>query len=420
MIKILTFLIVAILFGYMLFALSQNSGLITIDILNYQIETSLGVALISLLIGFIIVQIIIIILYKFFTLPSSIRTYLDEHSKKTRVKLLVNLLDAVAISDKPQVVKLASKLAKSNDYKSVASLLEVTHLPTDNFSLIKSRLERLMELPLYQPVILKQLFELHYHNNKIAEALAYIDCLLAIKKCSYSVERKLICLIKLGDWQAAHYFVKTNLKEYIALDKLNTIKAVINYKLAAVAMEIGDFIEAQRLSSTALKCDDGLYPIIHSLIQILVKLNALSKAEKLIKTYWPKFNNPIFTMLVLGLAKNYTAQEFYSVVKDITRSTPHYYESRLLFAKAALDNDQFDLAFKEISEAISEEKNLRACLLMAEFCQRTHGNNAEVLSWLKQALSSEFEICQVNFYLDFNSWKVTTYTVENGVEITKL
>jgi uncharacterized membrane-anchored protein len=277
-----------------------------------------------------------------------------------------------------------------------------------------------MEHTLYQPVILKQLFELHYRNNKIAEALAYIDCLLAIKQCSYAVERKLICLIKLGDWQAAHYFIKTNLKEYIAVNKLNTIKAVVNYKLAGIAKERGDFNEAQRLSFSALKYDDGFYPIIHSLIQILIKLNALTKAEKLIKTYWPKFNNPIFTMLVLGLAKGYTAEEFYSVVKDITRSTPHYYESRLLLAKTALDNDQFDIAFKEISEAISEEKNLRACLLMAEFCQRTHGNNAEVLSWLKQALSSGFEICQMNFYLDFNTWKVTTYTVENGVEIVKL
>ena len=109
----------------------------------------------------------------------------------------------------------------------------------------------------------------------------------------------------------------------------------------------------------------------------------------------------------------------HAIIKKIIGKQTKNYESHLLIAASALEADLFKLALDHIREALDKERNLRANLLMAEYCERSHGNKSEAIQWMRKAYLADPDTTGAKYYFDFQTFSLTEFKTVDCIKIEK-
>jgi uncharacterized membrane-anchored protein len=417
MIKFIAFLIFACLFGIGVFWLSLNSGNLSFTVLDYSVETKVAYAVVILLIALLLVNFVLAFLYRISALPSLIRDALIEKKRTKKELLLLELIEAISKHDTTQVGEVFKNLKNLNLPEKIRDQISAAIAHTDNnHQAYKSSLLALLK---YADL------KVFAYTQLIDSAVAEQDWLVG---CNYCAE-----LWKLkADEHAAKLYIKVfyNAKRYQeCLDFLSQFKmmrllkkksrdaleGLCYFQLAQRELEEGTQDKIESYYEYAIDKLPEFIPALKGLIAQKIHDELFDDAVKIIERVWKKLPHHVFAQLLQKTSKHFTVAEFHKIVRKVVSSQPKHYESHLILAESSIGNAQFELAAKEIAEALSHSSKSRALLLMARFCLSAHGNAPEVLEWLKQANDAQSDIILTQYYVDFAELSIVNASPKDGL-----
>ncbi len=389
---------------------SKNSGELSFVFLDYTVETTVTEFFIYFSLGLVLLQIVLFWIYKIFTIPLQIKQRMKD---KRKDKVISNIAGFFSDYTGMNLKGLESKysLIKDNvdvvDQVSMSLLLEEVSKNTPE---IKNKLMILTKYPKTKVAAFQKLIEISISEKDWFIVANYCSELWKSFKSSLLARQYVASYIKAKRWRELEEilnvssvitsFLLKDINYYLGKKNVDVVRAICKYKIAEEMIEFGDVSGAKKNAQQAAKNLDGFLPA--TLVAIKTsKDDDNSIVIKLIRNQWKILPHHKLSQIVFDLSKQVLDQKLYKIVKNIASTNSEHYESSIILARASLDSDNFELASKHISDALSGTRKLRACLLMAEFCQRTHANKAEITDWLRQALTSEDDKQKTDFYWDF-------------------
>lgn len=394
--------------------LHTNSGMMWFYFMERKVETSVTFFSIAIFLIFIALQFVLWLFYKLFSLPGKIKSYLQEKGYKDSIQNLSTLIISLYEKDYKSIVRLKGKFDKK--YLSEDTLSFINSLPEkyeqDNIEDLRSNLLQMLTSPKTKVSALRQLISLTEHEKQFEDMYKFSSQLWELEKSETNAKNFLNALMLSEKWQRVDdeldkltigIFSKS-LGSFISKTAKNSALAFAKYKSADKLKQQGDEEGALKLLTKAIKLNNTLYAALVAAAKIFIKRKEYSKLVAIVKELWKEEPSYILTNELFKLSEFYRPEKFLAIARKIHGIKPYHYESHILLAKAALEADQFDEASYQISEALARDKNQRACILMAEFCERTHGNKAETLNWLKSSIIAHKE--------DYNNLKWDTQNLK--------
>ncbi len=404
--------------------LSQNSGSLSFVFLDYNIETTVTEFVIYGAIALVILQILLFWLYRIFSIPAKIKQKIKD---KRKDKVIANIAgffsdyvskDTLGLEKRYRSIK---ELLEPVDQLSIGALIEEA---SGNNAHEKNKLIALTKFDKTKIGAFSRLIDLSMLEKDWFISANYCSELWKLQKTPELAYKYVLCFINARRWRELEELLSAgsllselfhrDLRYYLGKESAKTIHALCKYKIAQDLVDFGDIETASSGAQYAAKVLEGFLP---ATMLALKTCDDESSKIKLIKRQWKVMPHYSMNELILDISKKAIDQKFYKTVKNIVSVNYEHYESSLILARAALDIDDFDLASKHMSDAIAGVKKVRAFLLMAEFCQRTHANKAEVVDWLRQAQSAENDRPEIEFYWDFAKAAWTNAPNERAVFI---
>lgn len=422
MVKFIAFLIFACFFGVGVFWLSLNSGTLYFTILDYSIETNVAYAAIILLAALLLINFILVFFYRIIALPSLIRDVLVERKRDKKEQLLLELIEAITKEDRTQVSKVFKGLSNLNLPEKVCNQLSVIAHTNNNDQAYKASLLTLLKYPDLKIVSYTRLVDIAVAEQEWLVGCNYCTELWKVKpdentaklyiKVFYNAKRFHDCLDFLSQFKMMRLLKKKS---------RDTLEGLCYFELAERGLkDSGSTDDTESYYEYAIDKLPEFIPALKGLIDQKIYDKQFDDATKILERVWKKLPHFTFTKLLGKLAKHYSEEGFYKIVRKIVSSQPKHYESRLILAESSMANAQFELAAREIAEALSHPIRFRALLLMAKFCLVTHGNAQEALEWLKQASDAETDMVFTQYYVDFDGLNISNIQPKNGLLVASV
>lgn len=422
MIKFIAFLIFACFFGIGVFWLSLNSGNLSFTVLDYSIETTVAYAAVILLVALLLGNFILAFFYRITALPSLIREALAEKKRNKKEKLLVELIEAISKKDTRQVGEIFKSLKNLELPEKIRDQLSTVIAHADNHSqAYNASLLALLKYPDLRIFAYTQLID-----NAITEQDWLVSCNYCVELWKLKADVSTAKLYIKAFYNAKRYRECLNFLSQFKMMRLlkkksrDALEGLCYFQLANTALteEFKEKVESY-YEYTIDKLPEFL-PALKGLIEQKIQDGLFYDAVKIIERIWKKWPHYVFAKLLQKCSKHYTEGEFHKIVRKVVSSQPKHYESHLILAESSIANAQFELAAKEIAEALNHPAKSRALLLMVRFCLATHGNAHEALEWLKQASEAETDITLINYYLDFEELDIVNSPPKDGLLVAAI
>lgn len=416
MIRTFFTLIVGLLLSLGIFWLSQNSGKLIFSLFGYHIEIELYAACILFIFFLSILILTGWFLLRLITLPLRLTKLFKPNILRRLEELMIN----IANGDYNRSLRIYNQLEKLNLPLTLINLLKMEvmmlggdiNLQKEVFiklshdpSTKNIGLEGMLELAQHEenyPLVIEYGLILHNNcNNKFIE-LTIINAYFAMQKWKEMIEflhHKKLCMSKI-------------------LSK--TLLGIAYYKQAEDEFLVQEFSHAKEHLVEAARYLPNFLPIFILHLKIAEAFNDSEEILYHIKKAWSIMPHYEVANFFFKLRETLTEDKYLRFAHKIAALNYDHYESHMLLAKIGLDVGDITLAEQELSLSLSQELRFRACLLMAEFCYKTHGNASETIEWVQRAVHSKFDVLYTAFYLNPENYQITTEPISNGLFITKL
>jgi len=403
MFKLIFYSILFTIISFAVFWLSQNTGEVIFQAFGYQVELAFVTAFLILVIFILFLQFLTYLIFKLSNISLNLRTYFTERKNNQILYKLNTFIESIASKELTQL-KTSLKEAKNLNLPDKVITLFKYYLAKkqNDFKEIKVNLLKLSETAEFKVFSLKKMVKQALKTTEWDVALNYSDELLKLNEAEFAIRKSILAFYNLKKWQnMMHFLEQSKAHKYLNNEEYNNTVSFISYNIAQDAFLNKEYDKALVYGKKAIR----LFPHIDKfhllLAEILLSQSNLSDTIKTLKIAWKFCPSSMLTQFILKLTTYYTVEEFYEKVLSITKENPKQYESNILLGKAALISNQFKIASKQLAESLNSQQRIRACLLMAEFCAKTHGNSKEIQEWLNKAIVSDFDLTASKI-IDFN------------------
>ena len=191
-----------------------------------------------------------------------------------------------------------------------------------------------------------------------------------------------------GDWEAALALLdKNRTSGLFTKDEYNRKRAVILTALG-LQLEDQDPDKAKGHALAAHKLAPSLAPTAVLAARLLMRLNDLRKAAKVLETAWKKEPHPEIAETYVGLRSGDSARDRLKRAETLSAKRAHHTEGQFAVAHAAIDAGEWATARKAMEAVLRSTPSEKACLLMADIEEGEHGDKGRVREWLARALTA--------------------------------
>lgn len=402
--------------------LNQNSGELSFILFDMKIETSVTATAVVLLVVFTVLLALLNLLSKIFTLPSQIQRYMKEKNMLETISNLSNFIFSYStdeISDARKFIKRLDKDLVKENIITIADLL--LDKKENNIKSLKPKLISLTKNKDTATSAYTELLQISLSEEDWIQAANYSNEIWKDERNPIVAKHFFSAMIKLERWEELLVILdKSRLvtmfskdySSYLSKEEHTNILMYVKYRLALNYTHLHEYQKSLALLSKTMDQLPTFTPAFELAAKILLIDKKPSDALKVIKKAWkhkPTSNLTAFAIESCKALYDQNIEKIYSTLKSIATINPKSYESNILLAIAALESERYDIASTQISEALDSSKKQRACVLMAEYCQRTHGNKLEAIRWLREALNTESDSSPEDFYWDQDSFSITNF-----------
>lgn len=414
MIRILTLLIIAGVFGGLCYWLSLNSGSIIFSVLGYQIETTVTLAVIAVIFAVTVINIAIKFATRVFLIPNKIKVYLNDLKIRQITNLQTKLINTLCLKDPISVKNYASKLTSSvknaqYEQTQIYKILAIDHADKVPESIYINISNNSKTIYLIKRT---EFFKVNSDWDSIISLLKD-EFLKNTKFKNQYLARSLVqSFVRLNRWQELLQFVEKCSKN-LTKEQSKHLYVIARYNLIKKLVEDGKVKQSIEELNDILKLLPDFYYSFILIIELVIKYHIKDNLIKIIEHSFNFKQNSRITSVITQLSTLYSSQELYNLALNLRFETDQSYESKIIFIQFALNYGMFDEAYKELSYCLNiKGKTQRLCLLMAEFCQRTHSNSAECLEWIKNSLTCTNDISRDTLYLNVKTLTITEDSVD--------
>ena len=383
------FFATSFLFAYWL---SFNSGMLTFDILNYKFEMPFVFAICLIFFAILISSLFCILLNKILDFPNRIKNIVDQRNINKTITNLSGFILNYAGNNHKNLLTISNNLCKSS-YIDKNIKLAISALSKSFHGIDITETSLLANNLVAKPFIVPKLVLKFLNEKQFIAAIIHAEDLWSFSPSSNSALLLIKAYAANCEWQKIINFTNTfKVRNFIASGLRYDLLSFAYFKQAINYDILNDLTHAEECIVQSIKFSKNLPSAYELAINLYLKANNLKKALNTAEKAWAIYPSIQFAQLIKRMEKSLKPNKFFEKVKLFTAYNSKSYESKLLLAHAAMNNDDFELAFNTLEQAITILNGTRAYSLMAELSIRQGKTNSEVLNWMKFAAQAQNDV----------------------------
>jgi HemY protein len=368
--------------------LADKPGKLSISWMGREIEMSVLVATVLLLISFFLLYWLWSLLRRIWRTPTTAREFWKFRRTQKGYASLSRGIIAANAGDAQGAAKHASIASKALTNEPLLDVLnaQAAQLQGDRAA-VKRSFEAMIKNPETEILGLRGLFTEAKQSGDLTAAIAHAERALQLNpRLSWASSAMLQIQSTRKDWSAAATTIATQGKSGLLPRPDADRKRAILLTADALAMEDQDRDRALKLASEAHDLDTALVPAALVTARCHIANGSTRKAVKAISSTWAKAPHPDLAQL-LAQAKSDGPEERFERVRDLVGNTEESIEGAYALARAAVAARRFDAARQTLQPHLVDQPQARLCALMAEI-EDARGDKGRAREWLSRALTA--------------------------------
>lgn len=398
MIRVFSIVAVFLAFAAGFAWLADNPGNVQFTWAGREIETSLMVFAIALVVLMIVIAIIWGLLRAIWRSPHMLKGYFSARRRDKGYNALSNGLIAVGEGDAKRAQKAASSANKYLNDAPLALLLKAQSAQlAGEHETARKTFHSMMDEPETKLLGLRGLFMEAERTNDPAAALQLaLSAMETAAKhparpndgatvASWAGPAVLRYQSAAEDWDGALKTISANnAAGLIDRAEVKRRRAIV-LVAKALSHEDREPQEAKLAALEAHKHAPDLVPAAVVAGRVLSRLGELRRAVKTLESTWKLNPHPDLAETYAHVRPGDSPRDRVKRIRSLTRLLPDHLESAIALAKAAIEAQDWDGARAALLPHLSIPTQ-RACLLMADIEEGEHGDKGRVREWLSKAV----------------------------------
>jgi len=365
--------------------LSDLQGVVSVTLMGMNVETSLAVAVVGVIVLAFAISILWSILRFVFRLPSLVSIGWNARRRHKGHLAVSRGMIAVGAGDMKIARRSATEAARLLGKEPLVLLLSAQAAQMEGDASGAARAFRgMLESPDTKLLGLRGLFVEAQRAGNEREAIGYAEETIALAPASTWAGDALIeHHARAGNWRDALTALERSATAFERAERKRK-RAVL---LTALAVSFGDGTpeEALEAAREAAKLAPDLVPAQLAYGRLLSRRGDYRKASRILEAAWKVKPHPEIGEAYLAVRSGDAGREKLARAKKLSALHPEHPDSRYLMGEALLGTRDFELARKALAPLLQETPTVRVCLLMAELDELEHGDGGHVREWLGRA-----------------------------------
>lgn len=388
---LLVFFIIAVAFAVAAALIASNPGLVTIDWLDYRIETSVSTVAGLLLAGFLAVIFAQRLLFWLLHQSPVSAPRRRESRRRRGMQALSKGVVALALGEPAEAERQTHKARKLIGADPMVLLLAAQAAQlSGNKAQADEHFRTMMGIPETAFLGVRGLLMGKIAEGNLEQALALNDRAFELQpKGRWVLETRLDLLSQLGRWAEARDALRLLQKyKHVTTEVGGRHRAVLQYCEAIENDLAGRRDEALRLALDAHKLAEGFAAAAVLASRLLAADEDKRKASRILEEGWRASPHPVLAEAFMNLSIEETPTERFRRVAQLVALNPDHMESHLTFAEQAIAVQHWGEARERLERALEQNPPLRAYRLLAEIERREAKNEEAARKWDKAAMTA--------------------------------
>lgn len=369
MIKITLLLISAILTAAACVWFVQNNGNVDIQWLGYNIEISVALLVLAILVITLVAFFVISALFWLIKIPSNFKQKRKIRIKEKGFESLARGFIAIAEGDTNKAISYSKDAKKNLKTMPAIELLQAQAYQLEgNSAQAKSHYNILLENKNTEILGIKGLVLQAEEEENFKEAIYLAERAKKRDTKLDWVNKLLLRLYKIThDWHKAQIILGDLVKfGHVKKKDVEKDNAILNLCIAFDYNEKGQFDVALKYTKKAFIVLEGYLPAIYALSSLFFKTDNSGKARKVIESAWVHTPNCHLANLYIQLIADLPIMKQLKVAKRLVKINPNSVEGYYVVAKIAIEAGQLDIARDYLDSAISIKESRKLYHLMID------------------------------------------------------
>jgi HemY protein len=381
---LLTFFFIAVLIAIGAAWLASNPGQVTVDWIDWRIETSVS-AVVGLLFAALLAVIFSQRLLYWLLRESPLSAPRRRESRRRRgMQALSKGVVALALGEPGEAELQTKKATKLIGADPMVLLLAAQAAQLSGHrEAANEHFRSMMNVEETAFLGVRGLLIWAIEEGDPEQAMTLSDRAFELQpKGRWVLETRLDLLSRLGRWSEARDTLRLLQKyKHVTADMGERHRAVLHYCEALENDLAGKGDEALRLTTEAHKLAPGLAPAAVLASRLLVGNDNSAKAGKILEESWHAAPHPTLAEAYINLSLDETATERFRRVGKLTATNPDHMESRLTIAEQAIAVQHWGEAREQLQAALEQNPPVRAYRLLAEIERREVRDEKAARKW---------------------------------------
>jgi HemY protein len=392
MIRLLVFLAVAIVLALVGVWLADNPGQVVVDWLGYRIDTSVGILAIALLAFAFVVVVLFEILRLLRFLPRRVgRGWRRRKTARGYDELSAGLIAAAAgdaaaanlhrrhaerlIPGDPAVMLLGAQAAQlgGRDDEARSRFRQMLGRPETEFLGLRGLLAQAAKTGDREDAL--ELARRAYRRNH---------------DTAWPATTLFDLLTKAEHWEEALPLVDDLQRLGVLGDTdARRDRAALDYLAGQRQAGLDEPVSALKRARRALKSWVAFTPAAVLAARMADRLDRPRQARRLLESAWDVRPHPDLAKAYADLAPEEAPTDRLKRFERLRRENPGHVETHLTMAEVAIAAHRYDVARRQLEQAVERGQTARTCRLMAELERAEGGDPARIQDWLAKAADAK-------------------------------
>ena len=390
MIRVAAFLVIAALAALGAAWIADRPGQIVMTWQNWQITTSLAVALVFFIAAVLIAMLIWTAIRFVMRSPDLVSLFFRERRRAKGWRAITQGLIAVGTGNLALAHRSASDARKFAGDNPLTLLLaaQVAQLGGDTSS-AESEFRAMLGQPETKLLGLRGLYIEAVRKKDAAAAYTFAqEAAHSDAMPAWSAEALIEFQTRAKDWRAALATLEAAVAARVVDKMLAKRRRAVLLTAQALEIEEKDPALARELGQEAVKLAPDLVPAAALTGRLLGVEGSLRKAGSIIEKAWAVTPHLDLALAYMHLRPGDAAEDRLKRARKLAKKRPDTLEAKLMIARAALEAQHFAEA-RTILEPLLGDPTQRTCLLMAELEAAEHGDHGKAREWTIRALRAK-------------------------------
>lgn len=367
--------------------LADRPGRISITWLGRDIQMSILVAVVLLLLTLIAVSFLWRLTKRIWQSPATTRDYLRYRKQRKAYESLSRGIIAAGAGDVHAALRHASVAGETLKGEPLVTLLsaQAAQLKGDRAG-VKRAFEDMTKSPDTELLGLRGLFAEAKQAGDWAQARAIADRALAKNaRLPWASAAVLQVQTAAKDWAAAARTIASQAKAGLLPREEAAKKQAALLAAQALFEEVNNKSHALELALEAHGLDASLVPAAAVAARCYIATDHQRKAFKILRSAWALTPHPELAEVYAAAKPTESPDDRYERMRDFLGAPDKNVEAACCLARAAIDAKRFEVARDALLKFVDDRPQSRLCGLMAEI-EDGQGDKGKSLQWLARAL----------------------------------